>query len=203
MRITSLIFPLVLLASLVAQEPPAPAPAVQAPLPPLPTATATANQAVILNGLGETVLSPRIRNVTQLHNSMPHKLVGIGLVTGLSNTGSSDRGTRQAILNLVRKLGLNLTIADVVGGTTALVTVTCELPPFAKEGQNLDIKCEVMADASSLRGGELLRTELKGVDNQTYVVASGAVTVCTFDVTCCRTLPPPVVATTMTPARIN
>jgi flagellar basal body P-ring protein FlgI len=34
-----------------------------------------------------------------------------------------------------------------------------------------------MTDASSLRGGELLRAELKGVDGQTYVVAQGAVTV--------------------------
>ncbi|MCA8975837.1 MAG: flagellar basal body P-ring protein FlgI [Planctomycetes bacterium] len=148
----------------------------QAATPPAPTATAPLSpprQAIVLNGLGETVLSPRIRNITQLHNTMPHKLVGIGIVTGLAATGSSDRGTRQALLNLVRKLGLNLSIADVVGGTTTLVTVTCDLPPFAKEGQAIDVKCEVMTDAQSLRGGELLRCELKGVDDQTYVVASG------------------------------
>jgi flagellar P-ring protein FlgI len=130
------------------------------------------------NGLGETVLSPRIRNVTRLHNSMPHYLVGIGLVTGLtSGSGSSDRGTRQAILNLVRQLGLNLTIADVVGGTTALVSLTCTLPPFAKQGQMLDVKIEVLSDTVSLRGGELLRAELKGVDGLTYVVAQGAIVV--------------------------
>ena len=120
-------------------------------LPELPQTPAV--QPVVLNGLGETVLSPRIRNITQVHNTMPHKLVGIGIVTGLAQTGSSDRGTRQAILNIVRQLGLNLTISDVVGGTTTLVTLTCELPPFAKEGQMLDVKCEVMTDASSLRGG--------------------------------------------------
>lgn len=138
-----------------------------------PAAAAATVQPIVLNGLGETVLSPRIRNITQLHNSMPHKLVGIGLVTGLAKTGSSDRGTRQAILNFVRQHDLNLTISDVVGGTTTLVTVTCELPPFAKEGQTLDVKCEIMTDAESLRGGELLRAELRGVDGETYVVASG------------------------------
>ncbi|MCR9244289.1 MAG: flagellar basal body P-ring protein FlgI [bacterium] len=139
--------------------------------------TVTPIQPVVLNGLGETVLSPRIRNITQVHNSMPHKLVGIGIVAGLAKTGSSDRGTRQAILNVARQLGLNLTIADVVGGTTTIVTLTCDLPPFAKEGQPLDVKCEVMTDAESLRGGELLRAELRGVDGKTYVVASGPVLV--------------------------
>ncbi len=132
-------------------------------------------QPIVLNGLGETVLSPRIRTITELHNSMPHKLVGLGLVTGLPNTGSSDRGSRQAILNLVRKNGYNVTIADVVGGTTTLVTLTCELPPFAKEGERLDIKCAVMTDATSLRGGVLLRAELFGVDGKSYVVADGSI----------------------------
>ncbi len=129
------------------------------------------------NGIGETVLSPRIRSITRLHNSMPHQLVGLGLVTGLANTGSSDRGTRQMILNFVRAQGLNLTIADVVGGTTALVSLTCTLPPFAKAGQPLDVKVQVGSDAVSLRGGELLRAELRGVDGQIYVVAQGALVV--------------------------
>jgi flagellar P-ring protein precursor FlgI len=139
--------------------------------------------AVQQNGLGETLLSPRIRSVTRLHNSMPHQLLGIGLVTGLPNTGSSDRGTRQAILNVVRQLGLNLTPTDVVGGTTALVSLTCSLPPFAKVGQPLDVKVEVLSDATSLRGGELLRAELRGVDGQTYVVAQGALVVAGYTVT--------------------
>ncbi len=147
----------------------------QLPLPVLPSDPSPAIvQPVQQNSSGETVLSPRIRNVTRLHNSMPHQLLGIGIVTGLASTGSSDRGTRQAILNVVRQLGLNLSIADVVGGTTALVSLTCTLPPFAKAGQQLDVKVEVLSDATSLRGGELLRAELKGVDGLTYVVAQGA-----------------------------
>jgi flagellar P-ring protein FlgI len=143
-----------------------PAPVTVQPLLPEPAA-------VRQNNSGETVLSPRIRSITRLHNSMPHQLIGIGLVTGLAGTGSSDRGTRQAILNLVRQLGINLNIADVVGGSTALVSLTCTLPPFAKQGQQLDVKVEVLSDTVSLRGGELLRAELKGVDGLTYVVAQG------------------------------
>lgn len=128
------------------------------------------------NSQGETVLSPRIRNITKLHNTMPHQLVGVGIVTGLSK-GSSDRGTRQAIINIIRQNGLNLSIADVIGGSTTLVTLTASLPPFAKQGQAIDVKCEVITDSLSLLGGELLRAELKGVDGQTYVVAQGPVNV--------------------------
>ena len=179
MRLLALL--LLLHTSLLAQDttPPAPetGPAPASAATQEPAGNAGGVQPVVHTPSGEMVLSPRIRNITRLHNSMPHQLVGIGIVTGLANTGSSDRGTRQAILNVVRQLGLNLTLADVVGGTTSLVTLTCTLPPFSKQGQAIDVKCEVMTDSTSLRGGELLRAELKGVDGQTYVVAQGALVV--------------------------
>ena len=175
------------LAGSLAGQDPAPLPATpapaQGPVSVAPLGQPEQEVPVRQNGLGETVLSPRIRNVTRLHNSMPHQLIGIGIVTGLAKTGSSDRGTRQAILNVVRQLGLNLTIADVVGGTTALVSLTCTLPPFAKQGQPLDVKVEVLSDTESLRGGELLRAELKGVDGLTYVVAQGGLVVAGYTAT--------------------
>jgi flagellar P-ring protein FlgI len=124
---------------------------------------------------GPQILEPRIRNITRLHNSMPQALIGVGIVTGLQNTGSSDRGTRQALLNLIRREGLNLTLNDVIGGSTSLVSVTCTLPPFAKVGQQLDCKVEVLGDASSLRGGQLLRTTLRAVNGDVYAIAQGAV----------------------------
>jgi len=161
---------LLLLAAGVAQEPVATQQG-----PPL-----SAMEPIAQNRIGEAVLSPRIRNITRLHNSMPHLLVGVGIVTGLATTGSSDRGTRQTLLNVVRQLGLNLSQVDVVGGSTSLVTVTCALPPFAKQGQQLDVKCEIITDSLSLRGGELLRCELRGVDGQPYVVAQGALVVSGF-----------------------
>ncbi|MFO1030469.1 MAG: flagellar basal body P-ring protein FlgI [Planctomycetota bacterium] len=179
MRILSVLLgSLFVLGFATAQTPPASA----SPLVQDPQAPFAAETPVQQTALGETTVSPRIRSVTRLHNSMPHQLIGIGLVTGLSNTGSSDRGTRQAIINFVRQHGLNLGIADVVGGTTALVSLTCTLPPFAKVGQALDVKVEVLSDAVSLRGGELLRAELHGVDGQTYVVAQGALIVAGYTV---------------------
>ena len=179
MRVLSVL----LLAVAAVAQGPLPAPIVPAPTPPAAQPPEEAQEPVRQNRVGETVLSPRIRNVTRLHNSMPHLLVGVGLVTGLANTGSSDRGTRQEILNFVRAQGLNLTIADVVGGTTALVSLTCALPPFAKAGQPIDVKVTVASDTVSLRGGELLRAELRGVDGQVYVVAQGALVVAGYTAT--------------------
>jgi flagellar P-ring protein precursor FlgI len=123
------------------------------------------------------VLEPQIRAITKLHNSMPAPLVGLGIVVGLANTGSSERGSRQALLNFIRSQGLNLTIADVVAGNVALVSLTCQLPPFAKVGEMLDVKCSIIGDGISLRGGELLRAELRAVTGETYVVAQGALLV--------------------------
>lgn len=171
-----------LLTTLVAAQAPTGNPTQPAQDPtgtPVPTAaqpqTPTVNPLapVRLNRLGQTVLSPRISSITKVANMMPHLLTGVGLVAGLPGTGASDRGTRQAILNFIKQNELNLTIGDVTGGTTALVALTCELPPFAKEGTRLDVKCQVLSDAQSLRGGHLLRAVLKGVDGQDYVVAQG------------------------------
>lgn len=144
-----------------AQDPGAAAPVVTA----LP-------QAIAFNSVGETVLSPRIKQVTKLHNTMPHKLTGVGIVTGLKN-GSTDRGTRLAMLNMIRRMGLNDMIQDVIGGSTTLVMVSCDLPPFAKQGTTIDLDVASITDAGSLREGILQRCELFGVDGQLYVVASG------------------------------
>lgn len=158
------------------------APATTTPAPEVSTATPPAVMTadplrpVRLNGLGQTVLSPKIRNITKVASLMPLKLTGIGLVTGLPNTGSSDRATRQAVLNAIRSKQLNLTIADLTNGSTALVALTCELPPFATEGMRLDVKCASLGDAQSLRGGVLLSAELNGPDGKAYVVASGQLT---------------------------
>jgi flagellar P-ring protein FlgI len=151
-------------------------------------ALATANPAlstqspnpVRKNRLGQTVLSPMISKITRLGNSMPHMLTGVGLVTGLPKTGSSDRGTRQAILNYIKQHNLNLSITDVESGATTLVALTCQLPPFAKQGQQLDVKAEILNPAESLRGGHLMRAELMGVDGKPYVVAQGALMVAGF-----------------------
>jgi len=55
----------------------------------------------------------------------------------------------------------------------AAVTVTANLPPFAKPGQEMDITVSSIGNADSLRGGTLLMTPLKGADDQVYAMAQG------------------------------
>src|SRR5262245_49530801 len=158
------------------QPPAAQNPTVQDPQPPAAAAPGDGAAAPAAQ-MPAAALTPRVRDVTRLHNVMPHLLVGAGLVTGLAGTGSTDRATRQAILNFVRDQNLNVAIADVVGGNTALVSMTASLPPFSKEGATIDVKVQVLGDATSLRGGELLRAVLYGVDHVEYAVAQGPILV--------------------------
>ena len=64
----------------------------------------------------------------------------------------------------------------------AAVTVTADLPPFAKTGQTIDVTVSSIGNASSLRGGSLLMTPLRGVDGQVYAFAQGSMVVSGFGV---------------------
>ena len=58
----------------------------------------------------------------------------------------------------------------------AAVMVTAELPGFAKPGQRIDINVSAIGKATSLRGGNLVLTSLRGVDGEIYALAQGALT---------------------------
>jgi flagellar P-ring protein precursor FlgI len=59
----------------------------------------------------------------------------------------------------------------------AAVIVTAEVPPFAKPGQRIDVNISTVGTAESLRGGNLILTELRGIDGQVYALAQGSLTV--------------------------
>src|SRR5690606_14503868 len=54
-----------------------------------------------------------------------------------------------------------------------ILSVTAELPAFAKPGQRVDVTVSSLGNAKSLRGGSLLFTALKGADGNIYAVAQG------------------------------
>jgi flagellar P-ring protein precursor FlgI len=62
---------------------------------------------------------------------------------------------------------------DLSGGNIAVVMVTGELGPFAREGSRIDVDVSAIGDAKSLQGGMLLPTPLEGLDGQVYAVAQG------------------------------
>ena len=128
----------------------------------------------------QTILRPSIRTITRLKNmSLP--LEGTGLVTGLNGTGSTGRLNRQELMNLVRRYGINATIADFSNGGVAVVRVRAKLRPFAKRAQLVDVYVSNIGDATSLRGGDLVLTDLREVTenglDRAWVEAQGQVTV--------------------------
>jgi flagellar P-ring protein precursor FlgI len=63
----------------------------------------------------------------------------------------------------------------------AAVMVTAELPGMAKPGQRIDVNVGTLGKASSLRGGTLIMTSLRGVDGEVYALAQGIVTTTGID----------------------
>jgi flagellar P-ring protein precursor FlgI len=74
-------------------------------------------------------------------------------------------------------MGMKTALEEVVSGSTAVVLVTSELPPFSKIGDRIDIKVSVIGDAKSLAGGTLVLTPLKSSDGEMYALAQGPIVV--------------------------
>ncbi len=124
----------------------------------------------------------RLDALCHFRGTWSQQLMGFGLVTGLEATGDSQSytATQIAAANMLKKsgIGVDVTASNFQSKNIALVTVTCELPPYSSPGQRLDVTVSAMGDSKSLRNGTLLYTPLKypGSD-ETYAVASGAVSV--------------------------
>ncbi len=119
----------------------------------------------------------RVKDLASFAGVRKNQLIGYGLVMGLDGTGDQTTQapfTAQSLRNMLGQLGvtvppgLNLQTRNV-----AAVMITAELPEFAKAGQDIDVTVAAIANASSLRGGQLLMTQLRGIDGQTYAVAQG------------------------------
>ena len=105
-------------------------------------------------------------------------LLGYGLVVGLNNTGDSLRNspfTEDAIVNLLERLGVNVTGEQIRARNVAAVLVTAALPPFARAGSQIDVTVSAIGDARSLLGGTLVMTPLNAADGQIYAVAQGSI----------------------------
>jgi flagellar P-ring protein precursor FlgI len=117
-----------------------------------------------------------------------NQIVGYGLVVGLNGTGDQTTQapfTVQSISNMLAKFGVTIpasVASQMQLKNVAAVTVTADLPPFVKSGQTIDITVASIANATSLRGGALLMTPLRGADGEVYAVAQGSVMVSGFGV---------------------
>lgn len=121
----------------------------------------------------------RIKDMAHILEARENQLMGFGLVVGLSNSGDKIQTgfTQQALTNLLSRMGMVPQSVDFKSRNVAAVMVTATLPPFVKSGQKLDVTVSSMGDATSLRGGILLQTPLRGADDQVYAVAQGSILV--------------------------
>jgi flagellar P-ring protein precursor FlgI len=86
----------------------------------------------------------------------------------------------QSIANMLNRLGLKFAPDDIRVKNTAAVLVTAELPPFIRPGSRIDILASSLGDATSLQGGTLVSTPLKGPDGRVYAVAQGHIALAGF-----------------------
>jgi flagellar P-ring protein precursor FlgI len=117
----------------------------------------------------------RIKDIADIYGIRSNSLEGIGLVVGLTETGDSTMPSRRMLTNILRRSGLVFDSDDLKSENIAIVAVSAELGPFAREGSLMDVEVSSIGDAESLRGGTLLMTELLGADGQVYAVARGNV----------------------------
>ena len=144
------------------------------------------------------VIADRIKDLTDVAGVRSNQVLGFGLVTGLQQTGDGKDlpMTAQALKTLLSGMGVSVDgpITDFDLGdqlvslatqnakkevkveNVAAVMVTAEIPPFAKPGQRIDVNVSAIGVAKSLRGGQLIMTQLRGIDGETYAVAQGALT---------------------------
>lgn len=146
----------------------------------LATATAVlmAASLMLLNSVGPADAS-RIKDIADVEGVRSNQLVGYGLVVGLNGTGDKSQTifTIRSLKNLLSHMGITTFLDDIKVKNVAAVMVTADLPPFGRAGSKMDVVVSSLGDATSLQGGSLLRTPLKGPDGNIYSVAQGTVVV--------------------------
>ncbi len=139
-------------------------------------------------------MADRIKDLASLAAVRTNQLVGYGIVVGLQGTGDgTDVFTVQTIRAMFNKMGVGMdgNLSDFERAAAAAgridvknvaaVMVTAELPGMAKPGQRIDVNVGTLGKASSLRGGTLIMTSLRGVDGEVYALAQGIVTTTGID----------------------
>lgn len=161
----------------------------QRPTPSRPRSTflRLARLAVTLAALAATAIpaaaTSRIKDIADFEGVRENQLVGYGLVVGLDGTGDDMKKkapfTRESMIGMLERLGvkINRDNADLETKNLAAVMVTANLPPFSRQGSEIDVSVSSLGDATSLQGGILLATPLIGADGEVYAVAQGGITI--------------------------
>jgi flagellar P-ring protein FlgI len=119
----------------------------------------------------------RLKELVAVEGVRENQLIGYGLVVGLAGTGDRRQTlfSAQSLANLLARMGVTVPATAIRVTNTAAVLVTATLPAFAQPGGRLDTTVAAIGDASTLQGGILVLTSLRGADGQVYAVAQGPV----------------------------
>jgi len=130
--------------------------------------------------VGNARAASRIKDIADFEGVRENQLIGYGLVVGLAGTGDglgNSPFTRQSLVAMLERLGVNVRGANLGNENVAAVMVTGNLPAFATQGTRIDVSVSALGDASSLQGGVLLVTPLLGATGEVYAVAQGPVAI--------------------------
>lgn len=117
--------------------------------------------------------SVRVKDITLIAGDRNNHTSGNGLVFGLSGTGGRSELTQEMAKNYYARDGLKFD--RLITPNLSAVLVSAKIPPYARRGETIEVNVSVADDASSLRGGYLHRTVLRGIDNEIYAVAEGPI----------------------------
>lgn len=122
-----------------------------------------------------TAQSAQVRDLGRFDGWRDNALIGYGLVTGLAGSGDSRRSTvtRQALRNVLSRLGTSVSEEEISSRNVAVVVVMAVLPASANVGDRINVTVSSIGDARSLAGGTLLMTPLMGPNQRTYALAQG------------------------------
>jgi len=138
---------------------------------------------VVFAAIAQVNAAARVKDIASLQDSRENLLVGYGLVVGLQGTGDGLRNspfTEQSMKAMLSSLGIAAGDRSARSKNLAAVIVTAKLPTFARPGARLDVTVSSIGDATSLSGGTLVMTPLRGADSQIYAAAQGAIIVSGF-----------------------
>jgi flagellar P-ring protein FlgI len=120
-----------------------------------------------------------LKDIANVQGVTANQLIGYGIVVGLNQTGDSTSVlfTSKTIQNILQTFGLSTQSTDVRTRDVAAVMVTAKLAPFAHSGDNTDVLVSALGDSTTLQGGTLMMTELRGPNNLVYATAQGPISV--------------------------